>query len=139
MEKRQESPRWPFVKKVACMFLSLGAGVACAVGHHLFYQHLNGITPPNTSYSVWGFPRSISGQEVNIAVGNAFAFFTKVCLAIAVASAHDQISWRTIKRHPTELGLIDHLFSSRDDVPSALNIRMWCRMPIPALLLFAFW
>ena len=131
--------RWPFVKKVALMCLGLVAGVACALGHHTFYHNLDGTTPPSTSYTVWGFPHGISRQQLNIAIGNTLAFLTKAFLAVAVASAHDQINWRAIKHRPTQLGLIDSLFSSRDDLPSALNVRMWWHLPLPAFLLLLFW
>ena len=137
--EQQENHRWPLVMKVAWMFFSLVAGIACAVGHHIFYNQLNGTTPPNTSYNVWGFPHGISKQQLNISIGNTLAFLTKAFLAVAIASAHDQLNWRAIKRRPTELGLIDALFSSREAIPNALNVRMWWHLPVPALLLLLFW
>ncbi|KAH6962572.1 hypothetical protein BKA56DRAFT_679363 [Ilyonectria sp. MPI-CAGE-AT-0026] len=136
MENSEMRRPWSFGKKILFMFLSLGAGILCALGQHLFYNGLDGKPPPDSSLDVW---HGVSKQKVNIAIGNALAFCTKAFLAVAIAAAHDQISWRAIKNRPAEIGLIDSLFSSRDDWMSALNARMWWHMPFPAFLLFLFW
>lgn len=137
--EQPENHRWPLVKKIAWMSLSLVAGIAFAVGHHSFYHGLDGTPPPSTSYAVWGFPHGYSKQQLNISIGNTLAFLAKAFLAVAIATAHDQINWRAIKRSPTELGLIDALFSAREAIPNALNARMWWHMPVPAILLLLFW
>ncbi|KAH7120573.1 hypothetical protein EDB81DRAFT_952453 [Dactylonectria macrodidyma] len=136
MEYQHKPQPRAFAKKIWFMFLSLAAGVLCAVGQHLFYSNLDGKPPPDSSFDVW---HGVSRQKVNIAIGNALAFCTKAFLAVAIAAAHDQISWKAIKSRPAEIGLIDALFSSRDDWMSAMNTRMWWHMPFPAFLLLLFW
>lgn len=121
------------------MLLLLLAGTAFAVGQHLFYQSLNNKTPPDASLSVLGRSRTISMQKLNISVGNALAFLAKACLALAVASAHEQLSWKIVKNRPAQVGLIDALFASRDDLISAFNVRVWWNMPFATLLLPVFW
>jgi hypothetical protein len=139
MTKHQAAAGWPLSKKTAILLLSLGSGVACAVGQQLFYSSLQGKPTPTASWTIPGFPKSISPQQINTFGGNILDFFTKVFLAIAVATAHDQISWKTIKSRSAELGVIDSLFASRSDVFSALSPLIWWEMPIPSMLLLAFW
>ncbi|KAF7543124.1 hypothetical protein G7Z17_g10997 [Cylindrodendrum hubeiense] len=136
MENLKKHPAFTTAKKISFMVGSLVVGVLFAVGQHLFYDDLDGKPPPDSSLDVW---HGVSRQKVNIAIGNALAFCTKASLAVAIAAAHDQISWKAIKGRPAEIGLIDALFSSRDDWLSAMNARMWWHMPFPAALLLLFW
>ncbi|RDW57232.1 hypothetical protein BP5796_12682 [Coleophoma crateriformis] len=131
-------PRWPYWKKPTFMFLNLSLGVTCALGQHFFYSYLNKKPPASTTWSMEVFGDDISEQKVNTAIGNTLAYIAQVSLAFAVAAAHDQISWRTIMSRPTELGVIDTLFSTKSSWPSALDVRLWVKMPLASLLLLAY-
>lgn len=132
-------------KTLAQMLLNEAIGISFCVGQHLFYKALNGTTPPTTKdhryHPLVPFSTNveITQQQLNTFAGNALAFAAKVFLALAVSAAHEQIIWRTIRRRPRELGLIDTLVNSRESVFSALNVRMWWQMPLPTLLLFTSW
>ncbi|RDW63470.1 hypothetical protein BP6252_11015 [Coleophoma cylindrospora] len=131
-------PRRPYWKKPTFMFLNLGLGVHFALGQHFYYSFLNKKPPGETAFPMRIFGDDISEQKVNTAVGNTLAYLAQVNLAFAIAAAHDQISWRTIKSHPTELGVIDTLFSTKSSWPSALDVRLWVKMPLASLLLLAY-
>ncbi|KAI1423129.1 hypothetical protein F5Y12DRAFT_758924 [Xylaria sp. FL1777] len=119
---------------------SLLVAVAISVGHHVFYNRLDGQAPPEGSLKILsGVVPHISGQQLNISIGVFLATLVKTFLGIAVASAHDQFSWRAIKSHPTELGLIDSLFSSRTGIFDLLNLRLWQRYPATIILAIVYW
>lgn len=68
---------------------TLLAGIAFALGHHFFYARLSGQNAPTGSYEFAG--SRPSKQQVNIAVGTAFAFLVKSILAIAVGISYTQL------------------------------------------------
>lgn len=104
------------------MLGSLIAGILFAVGHHLFYQRLNG-TPAST-ISVLG--SDISRQQTSIAIGTAFAFLVKACLVYAVTVAYVQVFWKEAKA-PTA----SHTLSSLDDLSCAIdNLLVMCKIPM---------
>ncbi|KAK4565307.1 hypothetical protein LTR86_003924 [Recurvomyces mirabilis] len=90
------------------MVLGLAVGILLAAGHHLFYASLSGTeAPTGTLFSVIG--ADVSRQQLNTAVGTAFAFLVKSALMITVSIAFAQAFWRAIrtsKRGPT-LGSLD--------------------------------
>jgi hypothetical protein len=137
--ENQQASRGGYRRRVIYMFAFLVSGILFALGQHLFYRKLDVTNPPDASLSALGISNAISKQQLNISIGNTLAFLAKSCLALAVASAHEQIGWKTIKENPTKVGLVDALFASRNDVISALNIRVWPSMPFATLLLLFFW
>ncbi|KAI1275245.1 hypothetical protein F5Y07DRAFT_409447 [Xylaria sp. FL0933] len=114
---------------------SLLAAVSLAIGHHAFYQSLHGQPPPTDSVGLsMGVILPISKQQINIAAGLIFATLVKTSLGIAVGTAQEQFSWRGIKVHPTELGLIDSLFLSKAGITNILKLRLWQQFPAAMLL-----
>lgn len=93
------------------MLLGLLAGVGFALGHHLFYQSLQGKSIGNTLFD----------QQVNIAIGTAFAFLVKASLATAVGSAYVQYLWYTLQRERLRVSHIDSLVSLLTSVIAILN------------------
>jgi hypothetical protein len=83
------------------MLLGLLAGLAFSIGHHYFYQSLDGQAISNTTFD----------QQINIAIGTAFAFLVKASLAIAVGSAYVQYLWHTLRRERLKVDHIDSLAS----------------------------
>ncbi|KAI1323014.1 hypothetical protein F5Y16DRAFT_384914 [Xylariaceae sp. FL0255] len=116
------------------------AAMGLALGHHAFYNHLNSRPPPETSYNILsGFLPQITGQQINTSIGVFLATLVKSFLCIAVGSAHDQLSWRAVKLHPTELGLIDSLFSSKTGISDIFDLRLWRRYPTVMVLAVLYW
>jgi hypothetical protein len=64
-------------------------GCMLSFGHHLFYTKLAGTITPTGRYNTFA-GNQISKQELNTAVGTAFAFLVKAMLALAVSTAYVQ-------------------------------------------------
>jgi hypothetical protein len=93
---------------------SLIAAILFAIGHHLFYDGLDGTAPPLLVHSFAG--SHISGQGLNLAIGTTFAFLVRSCLALAVSLSYIQLAWYAIKRSPR-----DNTISDIDRVTGALS------------------
>lgn len=104
-----------------------------------FYQNLAGTKPPNNRYAIWGTSGGVAGQQVNIAVGAAFAFLVKAFLGVAVATAHDQAAWKTIKSNPTKAASVDGLFASKTNILSLVNFSLWKRSMFTMALALVYW
>jgi hypothetical protein len=85
------------------VILALIAGTLFAVGHHIFYNSLDGQPAPNDNYSILG--SHVSTQQVNIAGGTALAFLVKACLVTAIGAAYAQLFWRAVLRRTPEVTL----------------------------------
>lgn len=118
--------------------LSLVLGILFAVGHHLFYNSLDGTIAPNAEFDVFG--SKVSRQQINIAAGTAFAFVVKVMLVTALAVAYIQLLWRALlsSKHIT-LGRIDVLFSGLSNVFSLAKATAWWRHPLLFILAILAW
>ncbi len=121
------------------MVTTLLAGVALAIGHHFFYQNLDGHQPPTQVYNVWGIYGGLSGQQINLAAGAAFAFLVKALLGIAVTTAQDQATWRSIKTRPTRLASIDGLFQCTTNIFYMFDYRLWGISPLSMLSATIYW
>jgi hypothetical protein len=77
------------------------AGVLGAIGHHVFYAHLNG--EPATE------------QLTMVRYGTALAFFTKSMLVSCVVVCYRQRIWHTLRCKAMTINGIDGLFSATED------------------------
>lgn len=89
---------WTTPALIVLLFL---LGFAAAVGHHMFYSHLNG--EPATA------------QLKMVRYGTALAFFVKSTLAGAVIMCNRQRIWYTFRRKAMTINGIDGLFSATED------------------------
>lgn len=121
------------------MTLATAAGIALAIGHHCFYSSLNKSEPPDRTYFSLGASGGLTKQQVNLAVGAAFAFLVKTFLGIASSIAQEQLTWRFIISHPSRLGFIDGLFHSKDELFSILNLKLWIKSPWPMAIAAIYW
>jgi len=87
-----------------CVFVA----IMLAVGHHLYYESLNG-TPAG----------SAKRQQWAITFGASFAFLITHLLRIGIVIAHSQYVWMMIRRRGYTLRNIDNLFSMASD-PSSI-------------------
>jgi hypothetical protein len=106
---------------------SFAVAIALAVGHHYFYEHLSGQIAPTGSYT---FGHSnMSKQQLNIAIGTAFAFAFKAVLAWALASSYTQLFWRVLKTSlkAVRVGDADAAFSLLHDILAFFRASTWRR------------
>ncbi|KAF1839391.1 hypothetical protein BDW02DRAFT_150583 [Decorospora gaudefroyi] len=89
---------WTTPALVLLLFL---AGFAAAVGHHMFYLHLDG--HPATK------------QLMMVRYGTALAFFVKSTLVGIVIMCNRQRIWYTFRRKAMTINGIDGLFSATED------------------------
>lgn len=89
---------WTTPVRIVLLFL---AGFAAAVGHHLFYSHLDG--------------QPATAQLKMVRYGTALAFFVKSTLAGAVIMCNRQRIWYTFRRKAMTINGIDGLFSATED------------------------
>ena len=114
------------------MIVFFTLATATAIGHHLFYQSLTGTLAPDAAYAVFG--ANFSKQQLNIAVGTAFAFFFKAFLVLALSIAFTQSFWWAARGHtkgkPVKLGHLDSAYSAADSVLVILSPLMYSRIPM---------
>ena len=121
------------------MGMSLLIGLMFAVGHHLFYNSLAGTAAPTGSFTIIG--TDISRQQLNTAVGTAFAVLVKSFLTITVTIAFVQAFWRaarTSKKGPTLAGL-DSTYTLLSNFLGLFLTRVWTHFPVPLLLAIIAW
>jgi hypothetical protein len=116
------------------MVLAFVAGIAFAAGHHFFYHHLDGKTISETTY----LNSSFTSQQLNIAIGTAFAFVFQACLVQAVSVAFIQAFYYRLlhqkaHRTPTQSDL-DGAHSALNDVFMMFNMKLWWKLPTLLLL-----
>lgn len=78
-----------------CMVALFILGLVGALGHHGFYQGLDGQEAKN--------------QLVRVRIGTGMAFFTKVCLVGSVVLSYKQRIWYSLRRKGMTVSAIDGL------------------------------
>jgi hypothetical protein len=114
---------WTTPAIIASLFV---AGVAAAVGHHIFYSRLNG--EPATE------------QLKMIRSGTAFAFFVKSTLVGCSIVCNRQRIWRTFRRKALTIDGIDGLFSAPEDPTQFfINGEMWRNGKLATFMALCCW
>ena len=123
----------------ATIILALAFGLLFAVGHHLFYRNLDGQRVASEDISILG--SDISPQQLNVAIGTAFAFLVKASLVTAVSTAYLQLLWRALLRsgRGSTLGNLDTTFSGLNNIISLGKIWVWWRLPLLFALAVVAW
>ncbi len=121
------------------VLLALIAGVLFAVGHHIFYNSLNGKPAPNDNYNILG--SHVSTQQVNIAGGTALAFLVQACLVTAIGAAYAQMFWRAMLHRTPEVTLesLDTTYSAVSNIHWMLKVWIWYRYPALFSLASIYW
>ena len=122
------------------MVLTFILGTLFAVGHHLYYNHLAGQVPPDTQYGVESLA-TLTGQQINLAIGAIFVFFAKSSFDAAIFTAHEQTTWKAIKnsRQSTKTVTIDGLLTSKDNLLSLFQPDLWRRSFLSMALAIFSW
>ncbi|KAF2492195.1 hypothetical protein BU16DRAFT_514951 [Lophium mytilinum] len=109
----------------ATMLVLFVAGVMGAVGHHLFYMHLNG--------------RPAENQLKMVRYGTALAFFTKAMLVGTVVLSYRQRIWHTFRKKAMTISAIDSLFSATEDPTKFRSFEMVRNAKLATLMAIASW
>lgn len=124
MRSRKNHIHWLAPTSMLAAFLT---GTLLALGHHLFYQHLDGEKVPADDYSIGS--SHYSKQQMNIQIGTAFSFLVKAFLVVSVSVAYAQVFWWSFSNShqgklPT-LNRIDTAFSALGNVLALFNLPVW--------------
>jgi uncharacterized membrane protein len=123
------------------MLMALISGLFIAIGHHLFYEGLDGQAVPSQGWKAYGI--EFTSQQVNIAGGTALAFLVKLTLVIAVSTSYTQAVWNTARACTKERGMsitqLDAAFSVLSNVVALKEVRLWSRYPLLLLLAIVAW
>lgn len=117
------------------MVASLLFGILLALGHHLFYSHLNGKPVGAPEHVIKGVTR----QQLNLTLGTLFAFLVSSFLGVAVTTSYTQIVWRAIKKRTTTLATIDTIFHVVTNFWSLAFFSVWWKYPRLLLLALTIW
>ncbi|EHK48781.1 hypothetical protein TRIATDRAFT_93783 [Trichoderma atroviride IMI 206040] len=131
-------PKWATHPAGGTMVIMLLSGTAFIIGHHFFYQSLSGKPPPNVVYFS-GFAGGLSGQQVNLAAGLAFAFFASSALGVLITTAANQALWVAVRTKPSKLEVIDNLATATTNIWNMFDFRLWKSSPIRMTLVTIFW
>ena len=106
-------------------------GLVCAIGHHIFYSSLDGKLVDN----------ELSSQQINIAIGTAFAFLLRASLSVSVGVSYWQVFWRKVLYRGKALPVahLDSLAGSLASIFDLLNLRVLLAYRSLALLAVLSW
>ena len=111
------------------MLITFIAGILFAVGHHLFYLHLDHKIVSNTKYD----------QQMNIRIGTAFSYLVRASLGVAVSIAYWQVFWRTLLRNQLPVSAIDSLANLLGGLLSLLDFTALRANPVLFFLAAISW
>jgi hypothetical protein len=113
----------------AIIILAFVAGLAFALGHHAFYSSLDG-QPVNA----WLF-----NQQINLAVGQAFAFLVRASLVISVGTSYWQVFWGTMLHGTLAVSQVDALAGMLGSILDLLNLKASTTRPVLIALALLSW
>jgi hypothetical protein len=139
--KTTKSPRMHWLSPTL-MLSSLVLGLLLSVGHHLFYQSLDGQHTTKTSHSFFG--SSYSNQQLNIAVGTTFAFLVRSALVLSVSTAFCQAFWKEVQRlsldnSVTTIDRIDTIYAAPTNIVAFFTASAWIHYPALFLTALIIW
>ena len=114
------------------MVASLTVGTLFALCHHFFYANLDHKPAPTSLEGRNVLGMQLSTQQMNLAVGTAFAFLVRACLMFSISTAYFQIlMWRVGKlgANGIKLAHLDVMTSALHDLVSLGGFTAWRRLP----------
>jgi hypothetical protein len=105
------------------------AGLAFALGHHAFYDSLDG--QPVDGH--------LFGQQINLAVGQAFAFLVRASLVISVGASYWQVFWGTVLHGSLVISQVDALAGMLGSILDLLNFKASTSRPVLVALALLSW
>lgn len=116
-------------KVPSTILLSFFAAVCLALGHHLFYQSLDGTLLRKATF----------GQQFNVGIGTAFAFLVRALLVLSIGTTYWQIFWRTVRSHTLAVGKIDTLFGLLHNVFHFFEVSALYKHPLLVAIALLAW
>ncbi|CEI63337.1 hypothetical protein FVEN_g132 [Fusarium venenatum] len=107
---------------------SLLSGIALAIGHHLFYEHLND-----------RIVQSQNQQEWFLRIGTGIAFLVGALLSAAIGIAYIQILWRTLRSKSVTINGIDSLFGVSHNAWDLTTLELWTAAPALTIVAVIAW
>lgn len=123
----------------AMMTGALLLGGLFALGHDLFYASLAGNSVEDGFYGL--ATAKVSKQQLNLAIGNTFAFLVKSSLVSSVSIAYFQAVWRaaTNNKHDINIGNMDILLSALGNAISLASFSSWLKWPLLLFIAIIAW
>lgn len=103
-------------------------GVASAVGHHLFYKHLDGTAAGDAYHQQWVFQ-----------IGSGLAFLSKAALLSVLEISRTQWVWVTLRRKFLTLAGIDAVVGVASDITYFTNRDMLRGAKIATVMAVVLW
>ncbi|KAJ5827485.1 hypothetical protein N7447_004248 [Penicillium robsamsonii] len=120
---------WGIGWRVPSMMVGLVfAGAMFSMGHHLYYQSLDGARVNSVDQQTWA-----------IRIGTGFAFLIKSFFVSAVGIAAVQVMWATLRRKFVNLRGIDGMFSILSSPLALLTPDLWMCAKTLILLAIMSW
>ncbi|KAK5652909.1 hypothetical protein OQA88_9387 [Cercophora sp. LCS_1] len=107
------------------MYIGFVFGIACAIGHHIFYSTLD--------------KQPATDQLVMQRYGTLLAFGAKAGFSTTVVTAFHQRVWVTVKKRMLSVGALDALFSITEDLEGFTSWEMISAAKIAVLLAVFVW
>ena len=109
------------------------SALALALGHHAFYQHLDGKYPEAVM--------TLFPQHINIAIGTGFALLFRSSLVVAVGSVYWQAFWATMLQAGSSIRIsdLDSLAGMLGSLLEFSNLHVLKRNPGLVLLALLYW
>ncbi|OBS23159.1 hypothetical protein FPOA_03715 [Fusarium poae] len=112
----------------ALMTGSLLLGLVLALGHHFYYDHLDG-----------RIVQSQNQQQWFLRLGTGLAFLVRAFLSAAVGIAYTQILWRTLRSKPVTVGGVNSLFGVVHNAWDFVTLELWTAAPALAVVAIIAW
>jgi hypothetical protein len=110
------------------MACSLFLGLLLALGHHFYYNYLNGRIVESQSQQQW-FLRA----------GTGLAFLVRAFLSAAVGIAYTQILWRTLRSRSITIQGVNSLFGIVHNAWDFITWELWTAAPALAVVAIIAW
>ncbi|KAK3988799.1 hypothetical protein QBC44DRAFT_397347 [Cladorrhinum sp. PSN332] len=114
------------------------AGLAAAIGHHVFYSSLHDKVVVETN-SRWDLEAVRDGQEWKIRFGTALAFLTQSLFAEAIDGAFQQTIWVAAREKAISIEGLDAMFSAGGTIWSFFKFEFIRKASLGALLGLLKW
>lgn len=128
-QNAQRTTSWRIHWRAPALMIGLFVvGIVLAVGHHFYYQSLDGTTVSSDTRQEWA-----------LRAGTAFAFLTHSSLVASAGTAYAQRLWVTVKRKQFRIGALDNVFSLQSNPFSFLSWEVLSRAKLLCLLGLCIW
>jgi hypothetical protein len=111
------------------IILAFIAGLAFAIGHHVFYLNLDGQPVDDHLFD----------QQTNLAAGHTFAFVVRACLCVAIGVAYWQVFWGMLLRGTFAISHVDALAGSLGSILDMINFGAMMNRPALVVLALLSW